>query len=114
MENFIQTDVLPEQMLREGIYARFVHTEQMTVAHVLLVKGAVLPMHAHIHEQVTNVVQGELEMTVDGHTRICRPGDVVVLPSNVPHGAVALSECRVIDVFQPVREDYRALGSENK
>ena len=112
MEHFLKTETLPEHMLREGIYARLVHTEQMTVAHVLLIKGAVLPVHNHVHEQVTNVVEGELEMTVDGHTRICRPGDVVVLPSNVPHGAVALTECRVIDVFQPVREDYRALDAQ--
>ena len=98
---------LSSRKLREGIHARLVHTEGMSVAYVDLKQGAVLPVHQHIHEQMTNVLEGELEFSVNGETRICRPGDIVVLPSNVPHGVRAITACRVIDVFQPVREDYK-------
>lgn len=79
----------------------------MSIAHVRLVEGSVLPEHHHPHEQVTNVLEGTLEMIVGGETCLCQAGDVVVIPSNVPHSAVAKTACKVIDVFQPVRADYK-------
>jgi len=84
-----------------------VHMAGTSVAHVRLEKGAVLPEHQHVHEQVTNVLSGELEMTVAGKTHTCKAGDIVVLPSNTPHAARAITEVQLIDVFQPVREDYK-------
>lgn len=98
---------ITEKELVPGIFAKLVHMEGMSVAHVRLEKGAVLPEHAHIHEQMTNILEGELEMTVGGETKVCKPGDIIVLESNMPHSARALTECYLIDVFQPVREDYR-------
>lgn len=93
---------------RRGITARVVHAEKLTVAHVRLLPGAVAPIHAHPHEQVTNVIAGELELTVNGETEILAPGQAVVLPPSVPHSAKAVTACYVIDVFHPVREDLRA------
>lgn len=107
MDTFISVNDLSSRQLRDGIFAKLIHMEGMSVAYVDLVEGAVLPIHQHVHEQMTNVLEGILEVTVGEETRICHPGDVVVLPSNMPHGVRALTACRVIDVFQPVREDYK-------
>ena len=107
MNHFRATSQIEEKELVPGIFAKFIHMENMTVGHIRLVKDAVLPLHHHFHEQLSNLISGELEMTVDGKTKICKAGDIVVLPSNVPHSARALTDCYVIDIFQPVREDYK-------
>jgi len=75
--------------------------------HVTVKAGSALPEHHHPHEQITNIIAGEFEMTVDGVTRICRAGDVVVIASNKPHSGIALTDCRIMDVFNPPREDYK-------
>lgn len=109
MNNFTATSQIEEKEIASGIFAKFIHMENMTVGHVRFVKGAVLPLHHHIHEQVTNIIKGEFEMTVDGETQLCKAGDIVVLPANIPHTGVALTDCYMIDIFQPVREDYKKL-----
>lgn len=90
-----------------GFVAKMVHTDELTVAHVRAMQGSELPEHHHPHQQITNIINGELEMTVDGNTMLCTPGMVVTIPSNVPHSARAISDCELIDVFHPVREDYK-------
>lgn len=107
MPEFLQLEKLPARELVPGFIAKLVHTDKVTVAHVRAVKGSRLPEHQHPHEQVTNVLSGELEMTVDGETEICTAGTVITIPSNRPHSALALTDCEIIDVFQPVRADYK-------
>ena len=102
----VQKD-LPEFEIVDGYYAKVVHTENMTITHVRVLADKPLPAHKHPHEQVTNILSGQLEMTVGGVTKICNPGDVVVIPSNVLHSARSITDCQVIDVFQPVREDFK-------
>jgi quercetin dioxygenase-like cupin family protein len=96
-----------EKELVPGFTARLVHTDEMTIGHVQAQRGSVLPEHQHPHQQVTNVISGKLSMTVDGKTKICEAGDAVVIPGNTPHSAEALTDCYLIDVFHPVREDYK-------
>lgn len=98
---------LPDLQLADGIHARIVTAQSMTVAHVDLAAGAVLPEHAHINEQVVNVIEGHLELTVDGTSYDLVPGKVMVLAPNVPHSGRAVTDCRVVDVFHPVREDFK-------
>lgn len=107
--SFLDNKDLPSHELVPGFSARFVHTDEVTVGYVQAVKGGVLPEHHHTNQQITNVIEGELEMTVDGKTTILKSGMVAVIPSNVKHSAVALTDCKIIDVFQPVREDYKKL-----
>lgn len=90
-----------------GCVTRFIHTENMTVSYWNLDAGAVIPDHSHPHEQVTNIVEGEMDLTVDGETKRLVPGAVAYIPSNVRHSGTAVTECYVLDVFHPVREDYR-------
>jgi len=91
----------------KGIKGRYVHTENSTIGFVDIEAGAVLPEHSHFHEQTTQVIEGKLEMTIGGETRVLEPGMITIIPSNVPHSAIALTDCVVTDTFCPVREDYR-------
>lgn len=90
-----------------GYAGRFLHSEKMSVAHWTVAEGSGFPEHAHPHEQVAMVVEGRFEMTVAGETRVLDAGTSAVIPGNVAHSGRALTPCRLIDVFYPVREDYR-------
>ena len=102
----VKLDELPELQIAEGILMRAVTAQSMTVAHVKLSAGAMLPEHAHVNEQVVNVIEGELELTVEGRPFSLVPGKVMVLPPNVVHSGRAVTDCRVVDAFHPVREDF--------
>ncbi len=104
---YIDLEAVGVREMLPGTNVRFVHTEKMTLAYWTFEAGAVLPPHSHPHEQVANILEGEFEMTVDGQTRVIQPGMVVHFPPHAEHGGRAITRCRFIDVFSPVREDYR-------
>lgn len=93
--------------ISRGFHARMIHTDNMTIAYVDVDEGADLPEHAHVHEQVLNLLEGRFELIVNGQPHLLEPGDVFGIPSNAPHSGEAHTRCRIIDVFQPVREDFR-------
>lgn len=103
---FRQLDQISPKEILPGYTVKFVHSERMTFAYWDVKKGSPLPEHSHEHEQVANVLSGEYELTVGGETHRLKPGDVAVIPSNVIHSGVAITDCRLMDVFAPVREDY--------
>jgi quercetin dioxygenase-like cupin family protein len=103
-----QIDALPVVEVLPGLRARFVHSDSMTFAHWRIDAGAAIPMHAHPHEQVVTMQEGQLELVVAGTRHVLEAGDVVTIPGGVEHSARGITDCRVLDVFQPVREDYRA------
>ena len=105
---YIDLETLPEAEPIPGLHVRFVHSEHMTLAYWRIDAGADLPVHSHPHEQVATLTEGELEMTVGGETRRLTPGIAAVIPSGVPHSARAITQCRLLDVFYPVREDFRS------
>lgn len=73
--------------------------------------NAVVPLHQHEHEQLGLVLSGEIMMTIAGSDHVCTPEIAYQIPGRVEHGGRAGPEgCRVLDVFVPVREDYRALA----
>lgn len=102
------SDISPIEVIK-GYKARFIHTESLTLGFWEAEKGAVLPLHRHIHEQVTQVEEGEFQLTIDGETKVYTKGMVAVIPPDVEHGGVALTDCRLFDIFSPVREDYKKL-----
>ena len=102
----IWTDIQPREIV-PGFHGRFAHTDGMTLAYWEVGAGASLPEHAHHHEQITTILEGRFEMTVGGETRILEAGGVAVIPSHVPHQGTALTACRIVDSFQPARDDYR-------
>ena len=104
---FLNLHELEEKQIVPGFKAHFVHSQNMTFAYWDIEAGAVLPEHSHPHEQVANMIAGEFELTVNGETKVLRPGSVAIVPSDSVHSGRAITICRIIDVFYPVREDYR-------
>ena len=90
-----------------GFKGRFVHSQNMTFAFWEIEAGSSLPAHAHPHEQVVNILDGQMKFTLDGETQVLKTGDVVVVPPDLEHSGETVTACRVLDVFHPVREDYR-------
>ena len=100
---------IPSEQVNPDLTRRLMTGDRVMVASIELKRGCVVPQHAHAHEQVSYVLGGWLRLTVgDVGSEVydLRAGDVVVLPSNVPHGAQALEDTRVLDVFSPPREDW--------
>jgi quercetin dioxygenase-like cupin family protein len=98
---------LPTKDVLPGFTAQFIHTEHTTLGFWEVAQDAVLPMHSHIHEQITQVLEGRFELTIGDITSVYEPGLIAVIPPNVIHGGRALTKCRIFDVFSPVREDYK-------
>ena len=101
---------LSETEVRElmpGFHGKFIHTDKMTFIYWLVEAGSVLPEHSHEHEQVVNCFEGEFELTIDGESKVLGPGTVTQIPGHAAHSGKALTDCRILDVFAPVREDYR-------
>ena len=98
---------LPGKELAPGLTGYYAHGTNMTLGLVEIKAGSNLPVHQHPHEQITYILEGQLNMTIGGEHCELTTGMFYVIPSNVPHGAVAITDCKVMDVFNPVREDYR-------
>ena len=90
-----------------GFRVRFVHSDSMTVAYWEIESGASMPDHSHSHEQIVNLIEGEFELKVGDEMRTMAPGCVAIISPNVGHSGRAVTSCRILDVFHPVREDYR-------
>ncbi|HSU28004.1 MAG TPA: cupin domain-containing protein [Chitinophagaceae bacterium] len=95
------------KLLAEGITGYYVHGDAMTVGYVELLEGSSIPMHQHVQEQITYIIEGQLDMIIDGKECILKSGYYHVIPANTPHSAIARTFCKVIDAFSPVREDYK-------
>ncbi len=106
---FINFNEKPHLKVWDGIHGPIHHSDQLSFGHITLEAGAILPEHQHIHEQWTHVLEGQLKFTLEGETQIMGPGISVYVPSDVPHSATAISKCKVIDAFMPVREDFKLL-----
>ena len=107
--NYVKIEEGQKKEIAPGCRAQFVHTDHMTFAYWSLEPEAEVPEHAHVHEQAVNVLAGTLELTLDGEVKRLRPNDVVLVPPNATHSARAVTYCRVLDVFYPVREDFKSL-----
>jgi len=104
---FLTLKEIEEKEIVPGYRAKFVHSENMTLAYWDVDPGAALPEHSHPHEQIANVLEGRFELTVDGEPLVLEPGMVAVIPGGVPHSGKALTPCRLLDAFYPLREDYK-------
>jgi quercetin dioxygenase-like cupin family protein len=103
----VTLDSIKVREIFPGLRARVVHSDRTSQSWVEVDEGASFPEHHHPHEQVVNVLSGTLDLVVDGQTTRLTPGMAFVIPPNVPHSGRAITACRVLDVFSPVRDDYR-------
>jgi quercetin dioxygenase-like cupin family protein len=103
----IQIDQLPVREIFPGLRARLIHSDRVSHSWVEIDPGATFPEHQHPHEQIVSILEGDLEIVVDGVTHRLSPGQVFVIPPDARHSGRALTACRVHDAFAPVREDYR-------
>jgi quercetin dioxygenase-like cupin family protein len=92
--------------LSPTIARKIVTGEKAMVAQVFLAKGAIVPEHFHESEQITYILEGALEFELEGRTVVVSKGQVLRIPSNVPHKAVALEDTLDLDIFSPIREDW--------
>lgn len=100
------TDI-PAKEIAKGLQGYYAHGASSTFGYIEIKAGSVVGLHHHIHEQITYIMDGQLDMIIGGIPCSLTKGMYYVIPSNTPHSAVAAMDCKVIDVFSPVREDYR-------
>jgi len=76
------------------------------VARVLMKKGCVVPLHSHANEQISYILEGALKFLIDSKEIVVRSGEVLCIPGNVPHEALALEDTVDLDIFNPPRQDW--------
>jgi quercetin dioxygenase-like cupin family protein len=101
----VLSDVSLEQ-LNERISRKLIVGKNEMLGYVYLKKGAIVPPHQHISEQITIILKGALEFIIHGKKIVVHEGEILVIPPNVEHEAVALEETVDLDVFSPLREDW--------
>ena len=99
-------DEIALEKITEMISQKIVAGEREMLAQIYLKRGALVPMHTHESEQMTYILQGALKVVVDGEEITVREGEVLHIPSRVPHQAEALEDTFELDVFSPIREDW--------
>jgi quercetin dioxygenase-like cupin family protein len=98
-------DVVLENV-RDGISRRFIAGDREMLAQIYLKRGAIVPTHSHESEQLTYVLSGALKFTFDNRDVTVGPGQVLRIPSWMPHSAEALEETFELDLFSPIRRDW--------
>ncbi|MBV8893811.1 MAG: cupin domain-containing protein [Acidobacteria bacterium] len=94
------------EQLNPLLQRQFVVGRDVMVARVLMKRGCIVPEHCHANEQVTYILEGALKFWIDGKEIVVNAGEVLTIPSNMPHKAEALSDTVDLDVFTPPRRDW--------
>jgi quercetin dioxygenase-like cupin family protein len=106
---FYRWDSMKKERVSDMLERRLITGDRMMLAHVYLKKGCIVPKHSHENEQLTYILEGALKFWIgeDGAEEITvRAGEVLLIPSNIPHKAEALEETLDVDVFSPPRQDW--------
>ena len=99
-------DEIALEKITEMISQKIVAGEREMLAQIYLKRGALVPMHSHESEQMTYILQGALKVVAGGEEITVREGEVLHIPSGLPHQAEALEDTFELDVFSPVRHDW--------
>ena len=100
---------MPKERVTDAISRRLVTGDRMMLAHVYLDKGAIVPKHSHENEQITYILEGALHFWIGEEQTeeiVVRAGEVLHIPSNLPHKALALEDTLDVDIFSPPRQDW--------
>jgi quercetin dioxygenase-like cupin family protein len=108
MTKVLSWDIVPVEPVTSDISRQVVTGENEMIARVLLKKGAVVPTHFHVSEQITYIMEGTLRLWIGQPEEevTLGPGRFVVIPPNVPHRAEALEDTVDVDIFSPIRQDW--------
>lgn len=104
---FVDTTHLEVIERKPGWHGRYFHSPSMTFAHYDFERGSSIHEHFHPQEEVWEVIEGELEITIDGITQVTRSGMAAIVPPNVRHSVKALSDGKAIVIDYPLRDDFR-------
>ena len=107
--SFYRWDSMKKERVSDMLERRLITGDRMMLAHVYLKKGCIVPKHSHENEQLTYILEGALKFWIgeDGSEEVTvRAGEVLLIPSNLPHKAEALEETLDVDVFSPPRQDW--------
>jgi len=102
-------DQMPKETVSPMLDRRLITGDRMMIAHVYLKKGCIVPKHSHENEQLTYILEGVLKFWIgedESQIQLVRAGEVLHIPSNVPHKAEALEDTLDVDVFDPPRQDW--------
>ena len=102
----VRFEDMPVEHLNPLIDRQFVAGERSMLARLVLRAGCIVPMHSHDNEQITYILEGALKFNVQGAEIVVRAGEVLVIPSQVPHSAEALEDTLDLDIFCPPRADW--------
>jgi quercetin dioxygenase-like cupin family protein len=102
-----QWDRIENEQLNPLFVRQVIHAENLTVARIQLKKGAAVPEHSHVNEQITMLESGRLRFRVCGREIGVQAGQALVLEPNAPHSVEALEDSVAIDLFSPAREDWK-------
>lgn len=105
MEHFTW-DTVKKEVMNSKLSRKVITGEKAMVAQVFIAKGAVVPTHKHESEQLAYIIEGALKFELEGKEVVVRKGEVLLIPSNVPHSAVALEDTLDLDIFSPIRMDW--------
>lgn len=95
-----------KEVLNDKFWRKLVTGEKVMVAQLRLFKDCVVPLHHHESEQISMILQGALKFELEGREVMLRAGEVMVIPSNVPHSVLAMEDTMGFDVFSPIRRDW--------
>jgi quercetin dioxygenase-like cupin family protein len=98
---------VPEEEVTPFIMRQVIHTPHLTILRVQFKKGAFVPLHDHVHEQITTIVSGSLRLATEHEEILLGPGGISRIPSGIPHFAEALEDTVGIDIFSPARSDWQ-------
>lgn len=105
---FFAADEIPFVDIKEGMKRRILaYGGGLMTVEVHFAKGVVGNLHQHIHEQIAYCIKGSFEFEVSGEKRIIKAGDTIWMPKDSMHGAVALEDSILLDIFTPQREDFK-------
>jgi len=105
---FANLPALPGRAIFPGVTGRYAHEARLTVGEIELAAGATVALHQHPHDQLSYVIGGAVEFAIGPDKKILNAGECALIPGGAAHGCRAITACRLLDVFTPVREDYRA------
>ena len=106
-ESFVMADAIPWQVVDKGIERKILcYNQEQMMVHVRFEKGGIGQLHHHFHRQISYILSGSFEVEIGGEKRILKQGDSYIVEPDVVHGVIALEDSAIIDVFNPIREDF--------